>query len=457
MYGISHIKNIFSGKVSLSILSFLLFFSIPFGTKKFLLPLEGRTITSETDGVFLFLNDIWLFVAAIVFFLFLKKKDDVYVFFKKRGSGVFLGAFAVIALLSVFLSSHFLFSAYFFLRILFGFCMGFFVYTIVKHSGFLHAAWGMFAAGIFQSILGVAQFMTGKSVGARYLGEIVVNESTEHIARVSIDGAFFLRAYGTMQHANILAAFLVLAFLTGVFLLFVSFEKKEKNLPLLSLVVAGLFLVSLGVAATFSRSGWVVFLVSLSVFLCAAFVFSNMRKNAVKILAILFLVCVGIFSVFGWAILPRASFEKNEPSVNLRAAYMRVGESIIIKNPLLGVGIGNQVEYAKKNGLYERFDVSRASDFQPVHNIFLLALSEVGLLGGIPLGLFFVYLFIFFLKHGKKNSASLWLFSSLVGFFVFGLFDHFFWTMQSGIALFWIVTFLFILSMEGGRVETKPS
>lgn len=450
MHHILHIKNLFANDFFVKALSFLLCFSLPLGMKKFLFPIEGRFITSETDGVFLFLNDIWIVILLFFFTSFFINKKPLPPFLKKKIFVVPIAIFVGSAFLSIFISTHFGLSAYFFMRLVLGIIFGFLVYCLVKYSGFFSVASGLFFGGIVQSFLGIAQFVSGKSVGLRYFGEIVVDETTQYVARTSIDGAVFLRAYGTMQHANILAAFLIIGFLAGAFLLYKTCNKERGDILAPSLISSGLFIITLGIAATFSRSGWIAAFVSGVLFLGFVFFNHNGKKVGMKMLIVFAAVLAGVMASFGWAVIPRASLERNEPSVELRVDYLRMGSAIISNHPFFGVGIGSQTEYAKENGLYAKFGVSRPRDFQPIHNVFILVFSEIGIIGIIPLGVFFVVLFARAFKNIARDMKSAWLLSSIAALFIFGLFDHFPWTAQSGIVIFWVVTFLLALSLEEG-------
>ena len=454
------LENIRIGKFSFSAreaLVFLFFFALPLGTKKFLFPLEERGITSEADGVFLFLNDIWIPILGIVLFVLIRKKALSWIF-EKKIIVISLSSFLLVALFSIFVSSHTGVSIYAFARLLLGVLLGIFACTLVRHSDHHIAALGVFVSGIVQSIIGVVQFTIGKSIGIRYLGEVVVNETTQYVARTSVGDALFLRAYGTMQHANILAAFLLVAFISGLFLLVRNFMKEKRTHMTTAFLAGGLFLVASGLTLTFSRSGWIATAIALSAFVGILISSSGKKVVALKIVTALFFVAVAVYSIFGWAILPRASFEKDEPSVELRVDYLYLGKEIVKENPIVGVGIGNEIPYAKEHGLYGAFGIMRQQDYQPVHNMPLLIFSEIGFTGGIPLGIFLAVLLSYALRNMRKDVSVAWVFSILIGFFAFSLVDHFFWTMQSGIAMFWVFVFLLLaLSDKHGRVKHEPS
>ncbi len=454
------LENIRIGKFSFSAreaLVFLFFFALPLGTKKFLFPLEGRGITSEADGVFLFLNDIWIPILGIVLFALIRKKVLSWIL-EKKIVVISLSFFLLIALFSVFVSSHTGVSIYAFVRLLLGVLLGIFACTLVRHSDHCIAALGVFVSGIIQSIVGMVQFATGKSIGIRYLGEVVVNETTQYVARTSVGDALFLRAYGTMQHANILAAFLLIAFVSGTFLLVKNFADGKKNYKKTTLLAGGLFIIACGLTLTFSRSGWIASAIALAAFVGILISSSGKKVVALKVVTVLFFVAVAVYSIFGWAILPRASFEKDEPSVELRVDYLYLGKEIVRENPIVGVGIGNEILYAKEHGLYGAFGIMRQQDYQPVHNMPLLMLSEIGFAGSVPFGIFLAVLLSYALRNVRKDISVAWVFSMLVGFFAFSLVDHFFWTMQSGIAMFWVFVFLLLaLSDKHGRVKHEPS
>ena len=98
-----------------------------------------------------------------------------------------------------------------------------------------------------------------------------------------------------------------------------------------------------------------------------------------------------------------------------RVASWKQGFSVWKNNPILGTGIGN---YTIE---------SRELNSQPTHNIFLLVLVELGIVG-------FVLYFLIWQKFWKnKNERSL-----LLLFLIIGLFDHYLWSLYSGQMLFWL-------------------
>jgi len=71
----------------------------------------------------------------------------------------------------------------------------------------------------------------------------------------------------------------------------------------------------------------------------------------------------------------------------------RAGD-IVVKNPLIGVGLNNYILNLPRSDV-----VGFSWELQPVHNIFLLTFSEVGLIG--------LLVFTLLLAKGLQNSKGL--------------------------------------------------
>ena len=79
--------------------------------------------------------------------------------------------------------------------------------------------------------------------------------------------------------------------------------------------------------------------------------------------------------IFNPYVFARARIYSEEPAVNLRWTYNKIGWEIIKQHPFLGIGIGNQVSYAISNGLYQKYGLEQEWQQQPVHNIYILIAS----------------------------------------------------------------------------------
>ncbi len=414
-------------------LFFLFFFSLPFGTKKFLFSFaEGEA--NELSSAFFFLGNLWLILLFIFFAVFGTKPD------KKINFGV-MAPVAFIVLIfssgaSLFTAISFSSGIYSLFQIVATALTAVLVVALpIKKKAFV-ASLTIFLSGVFQSLIGIYQFASGHSLGFKILGEAIVSDTAREMAHVSIGGAEFLRAFGTMPHANILAAFLLLSLLSAFFL----FMYKDGGKFLRHISTAGIFLIMVGIAVTFSRSGWISSIVATLAFFAFSIIKTKERKKILALFSAVSISFVALIIIFGWAIFPRASFAKHEPSVDLRLIYMRMGSEILFSNPVLGVGVGNEIIYAKQFDLYSKYGVLKESDFQPTHNLYILSGAETGFLG--MTALLFLCASLFFRR--RFGNGNIWLISAFCGFLVFGLFDHFFWTLENGKLMFWVLASLIV-------------
>lgn len=180
---------------------------------------------------------------------------------------------------------------------------------------------------VWTSVLAWWQFFNQSSVGGfwYWLGERTFNIFTPNIAKVFLDLEIWdlglvLRPYATFPHPNALAGWLLVA----------------------GLLVGGrsAIIAAITIPITFSRT---VIVLSLLVL-----------KKRLVILAIPLI----LFAVF---------IVGNSDSIPTRVNLAKLAVSTTGKYPAFGVGLGNFVQ------LTTRFQ------FQPVHNIYLLAMSELGL------------------------------------------------------------------------------
>jgi O-antigen ligase len=125
-------------------------------------------------------------------------------------------------------------------------------------------------------------------------------------------------------------------------------------------------------------------------------------------------------------------FRGGDTSWSDRIGLMESSFHMIKQNLLTGVGLGGFVENMGDT-------VPRSGNgillLQPVHNIFLLIVSEVGLVG---FGLFITLLYFFF----KNRKWSLRLVMGLVGILIVGMFDHYLLSLPQGLLIFFVIIIL---------------
>lgn len=285
---------------------------------------------------------------------------------------------------------------------------------------------------IVESLLSISQIAKGGSLNGFWwwLGERSFDFNTIGIAQMSVANNGLIRAYGTFSHPNSLAGFLLVSLV-----LWVKFKDKFLNFKLKKTntfwwVVTWLGVI--GVILTGSRTVWVLSLVSVLWLLWGSFkTIKNKGKILFLILGLLFLVYkiidynypIGNF-LGGW----------DENGMLKRGQLNLASIEMIKKSPFFGVGLNNFLvnlpDYQKNNQIFW---------FQPVHNIGLLLLSEIGILGLLV----FNYKFSFLKKIKeiiKNNNKIALLILGII--FLSGMVDHYWFTLPQNM---WLLTLVLVL------------
>ncbi len=323
------------------------------------------------------------------------------------------------------------------------------------------------ASAIFQSLIGIAQFFRQASLGLGILGESVLGPTVGGAAKIIVEGAPILRAYGTLPHPNVLAAFLLL----GLFALYYLWLRNTKKLQIYETIrgnifhifvrnsystalTSGIFLISLGLLLTFSRTAWAIAILTTLAVIGYALTAKERRRQAAGLLITLSAIGALLLAAFSPYVFSRAQVSVGEPALVQRLDYNELGWDLIKKFPL-GIGIGNQVLSSVKNGFYQQFGMNEVWQWQPIHNIYILIGSEIGILGGAAFLLFLLSLLISNVKflnskqiqnYNNQNVQTVIVIVMLSSLLVFGLFDHFLWTLQPGRLMLWLIIGILLAS-----------
>ncbi|MBI2196162.1 O-antigen ligase family protein [Candidatus Daviesbacteria bacterium] len=260
---------------------------------------------------------------------------------------------------------------------------------------------------IGESLLAILQVIKGETLGLWILGERTFSLSTPGIAKFDFYGWQFLRPYGTFPHPNALAGFMLVA------VILVSFwgAKRARMTLLITTVLAGLT-IFLTVSRTAILAGFIIFVVLLK------------RKWLIFVTIITFILSPVLFTRF-FSLL-------NFDNLTLLRREELVGTAwqIFLKHPVFGVGLNNFIPTVASD-----LTVGPSRFLQPVHNIFLLSLSETGLIGLIGLiSLIGFPIFRFLKLHPIPYTLYPWLIIIFLG-----MFDHYFLTLPQGYRLLFLV------------------
>ena len=436
---------------------FVLLLSLPFGYRR--LFHQFTFGFDEYEAIFLYASDILLILFLGLFTVFVFRFKAQILNFKNFSTSHFLlFTFLFFAAVSIFLAQYQFLALYNFARLLLLVFAALAIAALIRDEVVkLSHVFGVIAGlAVIQSFIGFLQFARQGSLGLWFLGESVLSPFIGGAAKISVAGGVLLRAYGTFPHPNILAAFLLLGLLAlYYFWLNRSYERSpdlERNAIGLGLnpwsdiiIGVGIFIVAYGLILSFSRIGWIVAAIGMILTLVWTLCQKEYRVQSTRLFIILFSIFCFLFSTIGWAIFPRANIAADEPAVTYRLSYNELGLHLIKENQL-GVGVGNQVIYSVKNGAYKTLGMSEAWQWQPIHNIYLLIGSEIGILG-LFVFLVFLALSIFKLENFIPKIM-------LLSLLIFGLADHFFWTLQPGRLMLWAVVGI-VLGLTSDRRESS--
>lgn len=290
-------------------------------------------------------------------------------------------------------------------------------------------------SGLVQAIFGIIQFMRQVLIPAnKWLGLAVIDPWQAGTSVIEFLDQRWLRAYGSLPHPNILGGFLAICLLVVIINLWCSdkFSQGKKYTWLNIFYWLAAVIIFLGLLLTFSRNAWLAFFVPFF----GSFIYGLIKKatNIIKINAIVTACFIGVMGLFLAAYpyqLITTRFHQatrlEKMSMEQRIASLHQAQSIIKNNPILGIGLNNYTLALQKTEPNQP-----AWYYQPAHNVYLLVLSELGVFGLGFLVLIFISLTISIIK--QKNSFGL-LFLSLL---IIGLFDHYLWSLNFGIMLWWL-------------------
>ncbi len=294
---------------------------------------------------------------------------------------------------------------------------------------------------VFSSLIAIVQFGLQHSIGGIFwfVGERFFTIDTPLIARAHVCVPFtqscslFLRSYGTFAHSNVLAGYLLVAlflFVTHVNQGVGIYKKRVQQI--VSVGVISLFLIALG--TTMSRAAIMV----VSFLLLWWHIYWQEKKNHTvsTMLAILFTGGIIIGALY---IVPLRFIDE---SVVVRQKLNTFSTHVITGHALYGVGLGNFTKILSKEKNLAFF-----TGIQPVHNVYLLAVSELGLVGVFGLIAAFIGIWKSIEKKMKSTHPDILVYkAAIIAVGILGMVDHYVWTLQQGQLLFFVLVGLFLSS-----------
>ncbi len=423
---------------------YLFLVSIPWQKRHifFAMPVQG--IFNEWTSVSLYLSDIFLVLLLLLWFLGLwaRRKQKNFLLQKLTAlwplNFLLLGLFLWSLLAAENSDAPLLFwyqnIRFFFIAI---FCLYVMNQIRTTHHKILTYVC-IVTTGASQAIIAILQFFRQHSLGLKLFGENDLSPAILGVAKIVVDGQRIIRSYGTFPHPNVLAGFLI----PCIILVFLLWEKttRLKNLKpkyfFKILLMVALSLLTLAMIFTFSRAAWLALFIVLIIYFGKTF-FDQKLKMVALPLAVLVLVSTSSFYSFHAEIISRQTIEDRagDYALSQRTFLNKTALLMIARHPFIGIGKGNFVRHISD---YTKLPLE-AWQYQPVHNIYLAWAAD----SGIPALLIFLALAGFTLT--KKNFPShhdadvLKLKLIFFAYLVIGFFDHYFYDLQQGILIFWLI------------------
>ncbi|MEK7125252.1 MAG: O-antigen ligase family protein [Patescibacteria group bacterium] len=342
-----------------------------------------------------------------------------------RGEYV-LGGFFLATAASVLISTHQTVSMLALVRL----CEFILLYGYIRRYALAHfdgmRSVAAFLGGVLlQAVIAITQFFLQRDAGLQWLGESVLAPALQGVASFYLaSGEKIMRAYGTTPHPNVLAAYLLIALIMAC-LMFLRYPARKMTFA----VVYGVLLWAL--VLTFSRTVIAVWALAMIVGGVALWKRGISRKALAMMGTITILYSVILGLAYKPAIESRMTISNQDEAVQLRVYYSGQALGSGEKLNLLGVGTGNFVGW-----LMERHPNLSRYLYQPVHNVYLLLYSEVGIVG-LSLWLVFLVILSIQLRGIWHTTTGVGVAIMMGAVLAMGVLDHFPWTLQQGRFLLW--------------------
>ena len=353
----------------------------------------------------------------------------------------------------------------FFFHLLEGLCIFLILSEEKERRPLLLAFW---SGGIVQALFGAYQFFTQSVMANKWLGLALQAPQLESSVIESATERW-LRAYGSFGSPNILGGYLAIVLIVGLILYCNQPTPTPPKRGLLKILLTlGQSIILVGLVLSFSRAAWLGAVVGiLGLFMTRFLPLSKGELEGVchplstrdglndssrkgrqtpprlplergggemaayfKQLFFYSAIVLTLFIILRPLFITRlfATQRLEQYSLSERASQYPEAGKVFRSHPFLGVGPGAYTLALSKEGRW-----LPGNWYQPVHNIYILIIAEWGLIGaGLWLGIF-VWLILEVRLHNPEFLPV------IVMLFFLGAFDHYWWSLYSGMILWWTI------------------
>lgn len=382
--------------------------SIPFLIRTTLYSYSIRNINSPYLTVYFNSLDL---VLVFLFFVGLYKSKTIPFSADKIVDKLWISLFLLI-FIRVFFVEYSIISWVWGVRLFLGFGWLWYVFRFKCLASELKLLAGGLILGMFgQFIVASVQFTVQQNIGLPLVTEPVISSAVAGVAKVDILNNILVRAYGTFPHPNILGFISILALLvlyrqflskklSIIIFIFIIFSSAMIDHYIITSIQA--YLATLIVGAyifhneTLTLSPRLKALLILTFHILTLIVFSKWALIVLFFMDSLYLTSLQKISLFhveqfqnikflftkafinsaslvGGFLLLLLPYQQIVDTITKRGGYVKDSILIIQSNLWLGVGLGQYVSNLSDNREFWQYE--------PVHNVFLLILSEIGFFG----------------------------------------------------------------------------
>lgn len=423
---------------------------LPMHYRWVLYPRPLPPVYEDYTSFFLYLSDIPLLMSIVLWLASLGILPR-WVSLRPRWLTIVLGALLILSTTSTVFSFDVQLSLYSTARL----CLLFGLYLyLINHPPNLRILLVSLGIQVFiQSVVGVAQVLQQGSLGLTIFQELTLDSQALGTSIVWVEGVRSLRAYGLTDHPNILGGSLAFALLllSAGYLI----SQPARRTWLGSLIALG----SLALLVTFSRAAWL----GLSVGLVGIALWMGVNRNKpfLSRLAGLWGGALLILIPFLWINAANISTRLNldgsftaatpeNQSVNERGLLLGEAVRIMLRYPLVGVGVG-----AYPVAFHELVP-NYAFAFQPPHMAAAASAAETGLPGAAAYIAALLVPWYFLIRNRQRLRSSVpmaGVSAALLAISIVSLFDYYPWLLNPGRLWHWLIWGLwgawYQLSLEG--------
>ncbi len=412
----------------------------------FLLPWQTKLILRPEPTNF---NEISLYAAQffllIILLLFLIHR----LFGRKENLKIaplcyFLMGWELFILFSIFAAPDIVLASYYYFAFLIGLGMFFLMRVGTTPGGYEDSffnkgkvIFSFLLGALLQAGLGIYQFLSQSSFACKYLGLAAHDPAALGTSVVETVSGRWLRAYGALDHPNILGGFLVIALLLAAYQLAKKKILRTKKEIRESIFLFLFYFISLfALFFTFSRASWLALLAGL-IILLINFIREKDRWVLSRFVALLFFsLILSAIAVLPFRDLVTARLDDSLPleqkSITERQTYIGQAINLIKERPIIGVGMGNYTTVLAADEANKNQKATSVWDYQPVHDVFLLMWSE----NGIFALLFFLAFLFCLIKKDRREPYSQAIMGALL---IIMLLDHWLLSLPFGLLFLFFV------------------